>query len=606
MFVTLFLSASASDLYHFPFTPIFDPHPTKPGFLIRNFFDLAHLPTNDSSTPKLREAVSRLKSGERVNETLGDLQALVDAAVPAAAYVLGTIYEFGLFGLPPDDTKARRIYLTGARAGSAECQANLAFFLRYGIGGARDVARAVEHTEMSKGTSIWSILHSSMAHHFGIAQPESCDVGFRELLPLATIVLANSSLFRRFANVGVVRLRGDPMTTVPASRQSVEEWVRIQADAGHPISHMKLGGIYLGRIPREYERARSEYQKAADAGVGDGFLALYFFEQEESADRDVVTTKGQKLLTQALTHGSQEAISELGRLLLMNPNPAQREKGKNLLEKSVKLGSVQGMYLLGLELVKGRPPFQQDIPKAKSFFETCRDSTHFGVLFQLAALSYQKTINHDWSCDKCLSLLLFFTELSFLFDDAKVAFDAVVDRDLRYALRLYQRLADMGSEAAASNAERLCQELQIDPSPWFRLQVKMKSDDALNRLAQTQIARGKVGLGLDTLMKAAESDSAAAFRVGWSIRNQSVVDAQTYFRRAVSLKQRAWLPVALAQLWMFVERLPRAAVECARKERGENMEYIAAELANAHGQMAVVGLLFLLYVLIGLRVRLVR
>jgi TPR repeat protein len=386
----------------------------------------------------------------------------------------------------------------------------------------------------------------------------------------------------------------------------MEDFIRTLADGGNSRSHMDLGALHLLRVPPDLDQARIEYQKAADAGIAEAFLALYFFEQQLSEDRNVLTGKGRDLLHHAVSHGIADASSEVGRLLLLNEDPDQRERGKHFLEQSVKQGSAQGMYLLGLELLKGGSPFERNIARAKNHFEVSRNRAHLGALLQLALLSYQKVINTDWSCDQCLRLLRQYTELSFLFSDARVAFAAVVERDIRYALRLYQRLADMGSEGAAWNAEQLCRELKIDPSAWLRLQVKMRSDAALNRLGETQLAKGKVGFGLDTLRKAAESDGGAAFRLGWSIRDQGAADARAYFRRAIRLNPKAWMPAALARLWMFIERLPRAGAECARGKMGENGQYIAAELAEARRQMAAVGILLLLYWLIALRLRLMK
>lgn len=59
---------------------------------------------------------------------------------------------------------------------------------------------------------------------------------------------------------------------------------------------------------------------------------------------------------------------------------------------------------------------------------------------------------------------MLFLELSFLFDDARIASKAVGKRDLKYVLRMHERLADLGSEAAGWNAERLSLELGVNES----------------------------------------------------------------------------------------------------------------------------------------------
>jgi TPR repeat protein len=460
--ISLFLiPLSSSFSRSFPFVPIVLPHPTSSDNQVRDFFDLLHLKNGHTGTRVIRTCVANLKDGKSTGKSLERLDSLVEAGNPDALFIVGTIHEFGLFGRPSNDTLARHLYSLGARSGHSECQANLAFMLRYGLGGPRDEAQASSLTTASRGKSVWSTLHASLEHHFGINAPESCHLAFRGLRSLAETVLLNTSMLRMLGNIGVTRL---PHTGLPSnSRESRREVDRLQAARGDPRSHIALGISHLRSSPPEVDEARRHFTRALelDATIGDAYLFMYVCG---------LLTGRMELdpLRYAAERGNLRAQAELGRIYLASGDPAIRWRGRQLIDGSVAERSIDGIYWLAIGCLWGEFPYERNVSRAVELLHFCRRHGHFGSIYQLASLGYDR-VESEWSCDKSLRALTLFFELSFLFDDASVAWGAVANRDLPFALRIYQRLADMGSEAAAWNAERLAGELRADPADWFEI-----------------------------------------------------------------------------------------------------------------------------------------
>jgi TPR repeat protein len=592
----LSLCESASFARTFPFTPIFLPHPTRSELMIRDFFDFAHLDPRDPSTERIKTAVANLRSGDLIRESLSRLRNLTQAGNPHAAYVLGSIHEFGLFFQTRNDTLARRYYSIGSKSGSPECQANLAFFLRYGIGGPIDIRQASSLTDQSRRASIWSLLHTVLAKQRGISIRKSCKDAFRDLEPLSRAILANSSGLRKFGNLGVKRISVLP--TPNAAKPAAEmEFAKILAGAGNAQSNIALGRLYLRERPPDYAKAKEHLRRAGEDGVADGWLLLYFIESREAnaAERGVALLE---YLKKAAALGSPHAKTELAKLHLESADPEARAAGASLLAQSVEAGGIEGAYLLGLEMVRGRSPFAKNVTDAFRLFEICRNHSHHAVLYSLAVLHFQGVAPTRWFCNEALNTLFSFVEKSFVFDDADLAWDAVAAGDLEYALRIYERLADMGSEAAAWNAERISRELGINGSAWTDLLVQMESIEALRKAVEPNDAQ-------ELAEAAARVDPKVAFQLGWEKRGKAWRRSEKLFWDAVNLKREAALPVWCARAWSFIEKLP-AFWRNRWEQMGETDDSVFVGHVLRDGSPAIAGAVFLagLYLLIGLRVRL--
>jgi TPR repeat protein len=273
------------------------------------------------------------------------------------------------------------------------------------------------------------------------------------------------------------------------------------------------------------------------------------------------------------------------------------------LQEAVLAASPDAMYILGLELLKGEPPFKKNATLAVQFFKSARTLEYHAASYQLANLGYTNLGDLEWSCDDSIWELLSFLETSFLFDDARKAWKAVTARDLPYARRMYERLADMGSDTAAWNAERLCTETGMDGSQWFDLQVKMKHRKAIARLGEKQIEHGELEQGLDNMRKAASSDNAAAFGLAWMLRKSNPVEADVLFERAKMRRNSPKLAVNLAIAWSVIELVPRALVDWCSGKQTESLAFVHKYIRQCSFPFVIVVEIMALYLLIGARVR---
>jgi TPR repeat protein len=506
---------------------------------------------------------------------------------------MGTIHEFGLFKQPFNDTLARSFYATGAQSGFPECQAALAFYYRYGIAGPRSEARAAILTATSKKSSIWSTLHSSNAAHFAIDQPESCHQSYRDLFPLATIVLSNTSVLRHFHNNGVTRL---PKFDMPVDRSaSVAELDEIQGESGSAASHLEIGRRFLSAIPPNFPAAITHFQEAADSGQPVGLFYIYLISlARDGANPDV------PLLVRAAQAGSWDAQVEVMRLRLAGDRDSEAQTN---LEAAVSKNHAAAMYIVAEELLNGEPPFRKNVERAIQLLRGARAQGHHPALFQLARLGYTHPGKMGSSCDDSVRELLLFLELSFLFDDAPRAWRAATIGDLRYARRLYERLADMGSEAAAWNAERLARETGVNGTDWFGLQIKMKLRAALGRLGEEQVGKGQIEEGMRNLREAAKTDPAAAFALAWRIRKDDPAAADRHFEWIKTRPGAPSFAVNLAIAVAVVEHLPGAARDWCRGRETENLEFVCKYLKSCRVVAVMAAEVVGLYWLLGVRVR---
>jgi TPR repeat protein len=592
MFAVLLASSACTRVCRrwLPIVPIMWHNPATNTTFMSNFFEFSHLNPDDHSTRVIRAQLSGIIAN---GTTAGCLEALEALGSGAAFYLLGTIHELGLFCEAQNDTAARRFYERGAALGSTECSANLAFFLRYGIGGERDPHRALVLTESSKQHSVWAVLHSSFAQHFGVAVPASCDAAFSELHALAQLVLAHSSLLRRLGNLGVSRLNPGRL---PADdtfyEKSVKECRRVEA-ASRPDALPRLCAWYIehGKL----DKARQCAQKAVDANVSDGFWLLYAI--DPSAISDPI-----HFLLNASALGSCDAMSEVASIYLKNNDQGHRGTGGRMLSLAIGLGCPHAKYLTGMELLAGEFPFQENREVAAILLRDAREQRHHPVLFQLATLGYNRVPPFELSCDAAIHELMLYAELSFLFDDARSAFRAVQKRDLEFALRVYGRLADMGSEAAAWNAEVLCKKLGLNGSDWFNLQLVMQFSKALHVDGTQKLRQGNFDEGIQSLRKGASSDISVHFALAWELRKTAWDESLKRFEEMTKipdLKILAQGALALA----IAEKIPKALADWWNGRESSERDAVAKALASISKLCCVIVFLLTLYVLVGVRVR---
>lgn len=597
LFVWLAVLVVSRPERRFPFVPVVLETETRQK-IIRDYFDLAHLPLTSPSTDRIRTCVRGLKAGNHVVEQMNELQILATAGNPDACFIVGTIFEYGLFGQDMNDTKAREYYEIGSKRGHPESQASLAFFMRFGFGGPEDIPQSVVLTAAAAKKSIRALLHSSFAHHFGYHVEKSCHTGYKELEMLSDIVSDNTSLWRKMRNPGVARLSDYGLPT--GKMTDTESYIELQemnAKSGGPMAKLDAALFFLRQAPPMYDRAvpllKEIMKEVPEAATT---YALLLLNHEISSGAENQELEGYNILNGALAR-SKTAATAVGKMLLLNPELETRLKGKHLLERACRAGSTDACYEIALRLFKGEAPFEKNISDALQMIRAVAQTTHFNVIKTTAWM-----MRHGYlqgSCDDALRRMLLYLELSFLFDDSRHAWSAINGGDLSYALRIYQHLADMGSEAAAWNAERLSQYMGINSTQWFDLQVVMKFERALYRLAK-QLDSTNDSDTIDSLLQVAmRKDPGAKYDWAWRKRWSNLDDTFRYFRAIERMKRGGALPTALAKVGMFLESIPDAIMN----RHTIKTRYFWGCLKRNVNILLLVLFSFCLYKLIGLRLK---
>jgi cytochrome bd-type quinol oxidase subunit 1 len=111
-----------------------------------------------------------------------------------------------------------------------------------------------------------------------------------------------------------------------------------------------------------------------------------------------------------------------------------------------------------------------------------------------------------------------------------------------------------------------------------------------------------VGSAVKTLQKAAKKESGAAFLLAWTLRKGDLKKVRKYMDRAMSMRPAAKLPVRLAWVWIFLERLPKAVVDVLRGRKSGEREFLVEMVKKWRGIIHLVLWLVYLYAMIVVRV----
>lgn len=156
---------------------------------------------------------------------------------------------------------------------------------------------------------------------------------------------------------------------------------------------------------------------------------------------------------------------------------------------------------------------------------------------------------------RSLKDLFLFCELSFLFDSAYQAWKAIQHKDYEFALRIYQHLADQGSEAAMWNSERLSEDLRRNSTDWFMLQVAMGFYTALYSLGEKKYQKGEIESAKKLWKEVAYKEPHAAFRYAWVCRN-NFSESLKYLKLTLLKRSKSFLIIYPTIFIVFILNIP--------------------------------------------------
>ncbi|KAH0793128.1 sel1 repeat family protein [Histomonas meleagridis] len=499
-----------------------------------------------------------------------------------------------------NDTIAREYYEKGSELGNPEAQANLAFFLRYGIGGDKDLERASELDSSASPIVPWSKLSKASSYLYSTSQM-SCDTSFNILKQVADSLSEGMTFFDKYRNTGVQRFpdQGSPNDRFTL-KESLLEFTKSNAKRGDPISILKLGLLYIQ--DRNYKSANKYVTMAANLGVPASYAIAVLM-----AMNDLTSTVDQELLSKYIYEGLRAGdtlMAVVTSQLLTNDKNFNDLSKKNFIA-AVASGHPEALFLKGIQKLNKA---KYNRKKAKEAYELFKRSYRIGNILALyeMAIVMHRYLSDEISCSESFSTLLRFCENTIIFEDEAIAWNAFVNKDYEYAYRIYQRLSDMGSENATYNAEKIAALMgrEDERRELFDKQVKMNSANALTRLGEEVYSAGQVNEALYLWEKASFRYAKSNFLRAMEIRNNDMVKAAELLKETASQNKNAKIPVEIAKVMMFFEALPKTIISISRNDFDNHcVKFVVNTLKENAMNIVFVVLTICLYALVAMRVK---
>jgi len=596
LFCIFLKSSNSSYQRKFPYIPVFVQHGEAK---IVDFFEMNHSNQRLSTIRVIKSCFEKMKNESNVLLCLRKINKLVEDGDGDSAFIMGTINEYGLFKQPMNDTKARKYYEIGSYSGHSECQSSLGFMLRYGIGGSADIPRALVLTHIAASkNSITAKLTLSFMYRFGLNVPQSCSTGYQVLDTLSLAIQKGINFDRLTMNPGVSRIfPGKFPTDITRRKISISAYHKSSSSAAENLLN---GYKYLFGKKPEYDKAESLLKLSGGEGVGFAFGLLgKMYIDGIGVDSDPQIALG--FFSKGIEHGDTLSMTEAAKYYLeKNISEEVVKQAKLVLISAASQNDPMALHDLGLRYLKGYPPFEYNIGSGLNYINQAADLSHLPSIFLISKLIYSG-VSAVQDCNESLRLLTLATELSFIFDDSRRAWNAVAKEDHFFALRKYQRLADWGSEASMWNSEKLCEFLKLDPTPWFDLQVKMGFHTALQKLGEKQLDEGNEEKAKDTWRKASDKESRAAFSLGIS-EKWKPKEALKYIGKSLELQKDAFIAVRIAQIYISLINTPRGIYDFILNKSSQQRDLFVSTL-KTYTHTFLLSILFIsLYVFVRRRV----
>eukprot|EP00899_Mesostigma_viride_P024620 jgi/Mesvir1/5342/Mv15430-RA.2 len=374
---------------------------------------------------------------------------------------LAEMYELGE-GVRRDVAEARRLYERAADLGDAEAQAALAFMLLQDTGleqhRPQDVPKALLYLFFSAraGNSMAS-LAMGYRHLHGRGVQQSCKAAALYYRPVAEQVVAQyEPAWSRPLRSGVLRLAAEEQQPASATREEdLAQYYQYSADMGHVGAQSAIGKMFkwgVKGLPRDYAQALHYFGRAAQQGDAD---AAAFLGHMHANGLGVPPNNDTALeyFFQAANQGQSAALFGLGYMLLLGYGLERDEaKAVGYFSTAAERGSADAHYLMGMMYMEGLGGLKVD--KAKTFYHMSIASHqgHMHALYTLGVLHLTGQGVPE-SCSKGVSLLKTVAEWGAEASGTNARAHALFRRgDHGAALSLFWRAAEMGYEAAESNA----------------------------------------------------------------------------------------------------------------------------------------------------------
>ncbi|EAY00301.1 hypothetical protein TVAG_179720 [Trichomonas vaginalis G3] len=492
----------------FPFYPTLKEECDTGDPCIVDYFSLETVDKRSFSYPIIKKCVKGYLENKNHSNCITRLQSHAENNGDAA-FILGNIYEFGLMGVKPNDKTARHFYSLGTHLGHAECQYSLSFMQRYGLGGSKDVLQSYMLLKAaSLAGSIPAIITESFLDFYGFNRPKSCYAAYEKLNPIMQIMMKNLTHDRLRDSLGVTRIYPSMIRLFTRLSNNFKKTLK-EANADNPKALIEAGKYYLW-TEKNYSYAEEIFKKAADLGVSEAnhYLGLIY---RYGYGHDVDNYMAEIYFKKSIQGGISSSQVELSKMMIKEGTNFETGFAYLKVLSHIDCDAAYNYHLLALGMTEIEPKntskFLFDIYNVTN---RCANLPHIPSIYLSAAYTVEG-VNFKPDCKRGFYKMFLAAELSPFFDMARTAFNFYMKSDTNYSLRLYQKIADWGSEAAMGNVKIILDDRKEDATDWVEMLQKLKFPDAILVKAKNNLKNGNAVKGEKELNKAAENSNAAKY-----------------------------------------------------------------------------------------------
>lgn len=298
-----------------------------------------------------------------------------------ALSMLGEMYYYGT-GVEKDEAKAFVYYLKASDLGDTTSCLNVAMCFHDGIGVEKSLEKSIHYLMLACDTD--GLAESQLGYMYLTGDGVKKDPILGEQYLLKAIALGNSTAcnnlaYLYFSGDGVERNYEKALKyyeqTVAMDDDYAKCWIRI----GYQYEH-GLG------TPKDTKKAFECYQKAAEAGIADGFNNLgACYMDGRGCEKD--ETKALKYYHLAIDHGSSFAYANIGDLYYSGASGIEQntDTAIEFYQKACDAGQGIGAFKIGNLYLYGRK-VKQDFAKAFEYLSKAAELRHSMAMNNLGTM----------------------------------------------------------------------------------------------------------------------------------------------------------------------------------------------------------------------------
>ena len=526
----------------FPYVPVLSHDCKTVKSCYKDYFDLVTINPQTAAYKVFKKCLTNYEDRVNNSNCIRRINSYAKENNPDANYIMGMIYEYGVMGQEMNDTIARKYFETATSSGHKEAMAELAFMLRYGFGGEQNIERSLILTNAAmRMKSVSATLSSIFMLQYGHNMPQSHMSALKLVRRIGKTIFSNLPFPRENNNPGVMRLH---------KKENVN-------DVLYSISQQKQFQITKKPYGKEFKNVekllfskRKSNPKKAEVILKDlinydsaafGYLGLMY---QYGIGVDVNPSLAYDYFSRGFHNNDPISISEVIKLDYIIGSTITFFSAVENFHPTI-------IFNYAMRLI--RNPTNTNLTFIAHLMDVSASKGNVKAIFYKGFFKSKGLYGYPYDKRNFLDMMLAI-ELSPIFDDSRLAYKSFGKSDFKYSLRLYQRLADWGSEAAMWNSQQICEKLGLDSQPWFDLQVALGFHTALKKHALNMMKNAQIEEGIEILRQAAYNDDEASYIVGnYYFGKNNFSEGFHYFQNTLMVNPNAKLAVYLKLIPVYIK-----------------------------------------------------